>query len=60
MTSEARAGGRAIDPELAGEAWDEPDLLTDRERQVLRMAALQIISVLRGPTVRSAIVAANA
>ncbi|HEY2324133.1 MAG TPA: response regulator transcription factor [Thermoanaerobaculia bacterium] len=31
-------GGRAIDPELAAEAWSEPDPLTDRERQVLRMA----------------------
>jgi two-component system response regulator DesR len=32
------AGGRAIDPDLAGEAWTEPDPLTDRERQVLRFA----------------------
>ena len=32
------AGGRVIDPELAAEAWGEPDPLTDRERQVLRMA----------------------
>jgi two-component system response regulator DesR len=32
------AGGRVIDPELAAEAWTEPDPLTDRERQVLRMA----------------------
>lgn len=32
------AGGRVIDPELAAEAWSEPDPLTDRERQVLRMA----------------------
>jgi len=32
------AGGRAIDPELAAEAWSEPDPLTDRERQVLRLA----------------------
>ncbi len=31
-------GGRVIDPELAAEAWSEPDPLTDRERQVLRMA----------------------
>ncbi|MFO7546557.1 MAG: response regulator transcription factor [Trueperaceae bacterium] len=31
-------GGRAIAPELAAEAWGEPDPLTDRERQVLRMA----------------------
>jgi two-component system response regulator DesR len=33
------AGGRAIDPNLAAEAWSEPDPLTDRERQVLRLAA---------------------
>lgn len=32
------AGGRAIDPELAAEAWGETDPLTDRERQVLRLA----------------------
>ena len=32
------AGGRAIDPELAAEAWGENDPLTDRERQVLRLA----------------------
>jgi len=32
------AGGRAIDPELAAEAWAEMDPLTDRERQVLRLA----------------------
>ena len=32
------AGGRAIDPSLATEAWTEPDPLTDRERQVLRLA----------------------
>lgn len=32
------AGGRAIDPELAAEAWIESDPLTDRERQVLRLA----------------------
>ena len=32
------AGGRAIDPELAADAWNEPDPLTDRERQVLRLA----------------------
>jgi two-component system response regulator DesR len=31
-------GGRAIDPALATEAWTEPDPLTDRERQVLRLA----------------------
>lgn len=33
------AGGRAVDPELATEAWSEPDPLTERERQVLRLAA---------------------
>jgi len=32
------AGGRAIDPTLAAEAWTEPDPLTDRERQVLRLS----------------------
>jgi len=32
------AGGRVVDPELAAEAWSGPDPLTDRERQVLRMA----------------------
>ena len=32
------AGGRVVDPELAAEAWSDPDPLTDRERQVLRMA----------------------
>jgi two-component system response regulator DesR len=33
------AGCRVIDPELAAEAWTEEDPLTDRERQVLRLAA---------------------
>ena len=32
-------GLRVIDPELASEAWTEADPLTDRERQVLRMAS---------------------
>lgn len=33
------AGGRAIDPELAAEAWSaEVDPLSERERQVLRLA----------------------
>jgi two-component system, NarL family, response regulator DesR len=32
------AGGRAVDPSLAAEAWTEPDPLSDRERQILRMA----------------------
>jgi two-component system response regulator DesR len=31
-------GLRVIAPELAAEAWGEPDPLTDRERQVLRLA----------------------
>ncbi len=31
-------GLRVIDPELATEAWSEADPLTDRERQVLRLA----------------------
>lgn len=34
----AHAGLRAIDPQLAAEAWTEPDPLTDRERQALRFA----------------------
>lgn len=33
-----KAGNRVVDPDLAAEAWTEPDPLTDRERQVLRMA----------------------
>lgn len=33
------SGGKAIDPELAMEAWGEDDPLTDRERQVLRLAS---------------------
>lgn len=33
------AGGRVIDPELAVASWTEPDPLTDRQRQVLRLAA---------------------
>lgn len=32
------AGGHAIDPELARDAWGERDPLTDRERAVLRLA----------------------
>jgi len=31
-------GGRAIDPQLALEAWGQADPLNDRERQVLRLA----------------------
>jgi two-component system, NarL family, response regulator DesR len=33
------SGLRSIDPELAAAAWEEADPLTDRERQVLRLAA---------------------
>lgn len=33
------SGCRVIDPELAVEAWGEDDPLSDRERQVLRLAA---------------------
>lgn len=32
------AGLRAIDPDLAAQAWGEVDPLSDRERQVLRLA----------------------
>jgi two-component system response regulator DesR len=32
------AGLRVVDPELASEAWSGEDPLTDRERQVLRLA----------------------
>jgi two-component system response regulator DesR len=32
------AGGRAIDPALAAEAWSDPDPLTERERKVLKLA----------------------
>jgi two-component system response regulator DesR len=31
-------GGRAIDPQLAMETWSEADPLSERERQVLRLA----------------------
>jgi len=31
-------GGRVIDPQLAMAAWTEQDPLTDRERQILRLA----------------------
>lgn len=33
-----RHGGRAIDPQLAIDAWSDADPLNDRERQVLRLA----------------------
>lgn len=35
---QVHAGGRAIDPALAGEAWADPNPLTERERQVLGAA----------------------
>jgi two-component system, NarL family, response regulator DesR len=38
-------GLRVIDPELATEAWAEPDPLTDRERQVLRLAGLASMDI---------------
>lgn len=31
-------GLRVVDPDLAAEAWNEPDPLTARERQILRLA----------------------
>lgn len=33
------SGGKAIDPDLATEAWGEDDPLSERERQVLRLAS---------------------
>ena len=38
-------GLRVIDPELATEAWGDPDPLTDRERQVLRLAGDGVTSL---------------
>lgn len=35
---QVQRGGRAIDPQLALDAWSEADPLNDRERQVLRLA----------------------
>jgi len=35
---QVHAGGRVIDPQLAVAAWGELDPLTERERQVLRLA----------------------
>ena len=35
---QVQRGGRAIDPQLAADAWSESDPLNDRERQVLRLA----------------------
>lgn len=38
-------GGRVIDPDLAREAWGERDPLSDRERQVLRLAVEGMSSI---------------
>lgn len=35
---QVQRGGRAIDPQLAADAWGEADPLNDRERQILRLA----------------------
>ena len=35
---QVQRGGRVIDPQLAVDAWSEPDPLSERERQVLRLA----------------------
>ena len=35
---QVHAGSRVIDPQLAAEAWGSSDPLTDREREVLRLA----------------------
>ncbi len=45
-------GLRVIDPELATEAWGEPDPLTAREREVLRLAADGMTSGAIGETLR--------
>ncbi|QSA97252.1 response regulator transcription factor [Methylococcus sp. EFPC2] len=42
---QVHAGGRAIDPQLAVAAWSEDDPLTERERQVLRLAGEGVKSV---------------
>jgi two-component system response regulator DesR len=38
-------GLRVIDPELVAEAWGEADPLTDRERQVVRLAGEGVAGV---------------
>ena len=43
-------GGRVIDPELAREAWTDRDPLSDRERQVLRLAAEGMTGTVIGST----------
>ena len=40
-----QSGLRVIDPELAAEAWVEPDPLNARERQVLRLAGEEMASM---------------
>lgn len=40
------AGGRAIDPSLAADAWAEHDPLSDRERAVLRLAEEGTVSAI--------------
>jgi two-component system response regulator DesR len=35
---QVQRGGRAIDPQLALDAWSQADPLNDRERQVLRLS----------------------
>jgi len=39
-----KGGQRVIDPELAADTWTEEDPLSDRERQVLRLAAEGVTS----------------
>jgi len=39
-----RRGARVIDPQLALEAWSEPDPLNERERRVLRLAGEGVAS----------------
>lgn len=41
---QVHAGGRAIDPQLAVAAWGDEDPLTERERQVLRLAGEGVTS----------------
>ena len=42
---QVQRGARAIDPQLAMDAWTEADPLTDREREVLRLAGDGLSSV---------------
>ena len=41
---QVHTGGRAIDPQLAAAAWGAEDPLTERERQVLRLAGEGVAS----------------